>query len=82
MRGFFYPAFRKASPVVVSIIFVSAIDTMLFHPATFHIPQALMGVWIVAVASCLFREYTKSLWPSTTFHVAYNLPFAVLQWMR
>jgi membrane protease YdiL (CAAX protease family) len=82
MRGFFYPAFRKSSPVVVSIIFVFAIDTMLFHPATFHIPQALVGVCIVDVASCLFREYTKSLWPSTTFHVAYNLPFAVLQWMR
>jgi len=34
MRGFFYPAFRKSSPVVVSIIFVFAIDTMLFHSAS------------------------------------------------
>lgn len=82
MRGFFYPAFRNSLPLVVSILFVFAIDTLLLHYRTFRIPQALLGVGIVNVVSCLFRERTSSLWPSITFHLAYNVPFAILVWMR
>jgi membrane protease YdiL (CAAX protease family) len=82
MRGFFYPAFRNAVPLVVSILLVFAIDTLLFHYRTLRIPQALVGVGIVNVVTCLLRERTKNLWPSITFHTAYNLPFAVFEWMR
>jgi membrane protease YdiL (CAAX protease family) len=82
MRGFFYPAFRSATPLVVSILFVCAIDVLLFHFRKFWIPMALFGVGLVNMASCLLREHTKSLWPSMTLHFAYNIPFAVLASMR
>jgi len=82
MRGFFYPAFRSAMPLVVSILFVSAIDVLLFHFRTFWIPMALFGAGLVNIAACLLREYTKSLWPSIMLHFAYNIPFAVLASMR
>jgi membrane protease YdiL (CAAX protease family) len=82
MRGFFYPAFRNAMPLVVSILFVFAIDVLLFHFRTFWMPMALLGVGFVNIAACFFREHTKSLWPSITLHLTYNIPFAVLASMR
>jgi membrane protease YdiL (CAAX protease family) len=78
MRGFFYPAFRSATPLVVSILLVCAIDVLLFHFRTFWIPMALFGVGLVNIAACWLREHTKSLWPSIMLHFAYNIPFAVL----
>ena len=44
MRGCFYPAFRNAVPLVVSILFVCTIDVLLFHFRTFWMPMAMLGV--------------------------------------
>ena len=81
MRGFFYPAFRNATPLAISILFAFVVDAAVFHVRTFLIPLALVGVGVVNVASCLLREHTKSLWPCIVFHTSYNLPFAILEWV-
>jgi membrane protease YdiL (CAAX protease family) len=80
MRGFFYAAFRNTTPFVVSVLFLVAIDAVLFHFWSLRNPRALLGIITVNVIACLFREYTKSLWPSITFNLAYHIPFAVLVW--
>ena len=82
MRGFFYRAFRNVMPVAFSILLAFGIDALLFHYGTFRNLQALFGVAVVNVGACLFREHSKSLWPAISFHVAYNIPFAILACMR
>ena len=82
MRGYFYPAFRQAWPLVISIALAFVIDALLFHVRILSIPRALLGVGCVNVIACLFRDYSKSVWPPIVFHLAYNIPFAVLVCMR
>jgi hypothetical protein len=45
-----------------------------------HSSQALVGIGLLNVVTCLFRERTNNLWPCITCHLTYNLVPVMFQW--
>jgi membrane protease YdiL (CAAX protease family) len=78
MRGYYFPALRGAVPLAVSILVVFAMDTALLHQDTVRFPRALLLIAVVNIVTCLLREQTNSLWPPMAFHIAFQIPFAIL----
>jgi membrane protease YdiL (CAAX protease family) len=72
MRGYLYPAFRRGYGIVLSIVIIVLLTGITHsHPMLTSWPGAVL-LGGIAIALCLLREWTGSLWNCILPHMAYN----------